>query len=464
MSKKDYTVLGLPENADEKAIKRAYFKLVRQFSPEKDPERFQEIREAYENLTSGKKDNISELMLEVPDEPYAKKIIKWMQEAMLAGDSRRMVKMAEEAISVYGEAEGFLFYLYRGLNMSGKTGKAVKTIEKLVKKFPDKPHYKKELALSYLDRGYYNKALAAFREAYKEGIRDNDFLSAYAINCHSRGEYQEGLERLWELLDNAEKNLKENMMDALEAFAGLFMINSEMNNIQAQPPLIERFCTFIDHASLYMDEYEEDFIQIAGHIMMAQKNYETPDFDGVILIVNKIRSSLSNEKNSVIWEELLKCLHLFNKESDERLSDFTKEACEVMEPDDEEPDFRRFMQLDIQLRLLEKWPAIKGEFEIVRDEYPDSYKFIKDYIELLDRTNDIDYLREKLLKDYNRYAAYYDGLTPYYEEYPHRQPKAGEIQWDSEENGSYRRQNKKIGRNDPCPCGSGKKYKNCCGR
>ena len=23
---------------------------------------------------------------------------------------------------------------------------------------------------------------------------------------------------------------------------------------------------------------------------------------------------------------------------------------------------------------------------------------------------------------------------------------------------------KKIGRNSPCPCGSGKKYKNCCGR
>ena len=24
--------------------------------------------------------------------------------------------------------------------------------------------------------------------------------------------------------------------------------------------------------------------------------------------------------------------------------------------------------------------------------------------------------------------------------------------------------NKKIGRNDPCPCGSGKKYKHCCGK
>jgi preprotein translocase subunit SecA len=26
------------------------------------------------------------------------------------------------------------------------------------------------------------------------------------------------------------------------------------------------------------------------------------------------------------------------------------------------------------------------------------------------------------------------------------------------------RKEKKAGRNDPCPCGSGKKYKNCCGR
>ncbi|MFI5330952.1 MAG: SEC-C metal-binding domain-containing protein, partial [Desulfobaccales bacterium] len=26
------------------------------------------------------------------------------------------------------------------------------------------------------------------------------------------------------------------------------------------------------------------------------------------------------------------------------------------------------------------------------------------------------------------------------------------------------RQQKKTGRNDPCPCGSGKKYKKCCGK
>ena len=29
---------------------------------------------------------------------------------------------------------------------------------------------------------------------------------------------------------------------------------------------------------------------------------------------------------------------------------------------------------------------------------------------------------------------------------------------------TVRRQGKKVGRNEPCPCGSGKKYKQCCGR
>jgi uncharacterized protein len=29
--------------------------------------------------------------------------------------------------------------------------------------------------------------------------------------------------------------------------------------------------------------------------------------------------------------------------------------------------------------------------------------------------------------------------------------------------GTFRRASPKVGRNQPCPCGSGKKYKNCCG-
>ena len=36
--------------------------------------------------------------------------------------------------------------------------------------------------------------------------------------------------------------------------------------------------------------------------------------------------------------------------------------------------------------------------------------------------------------------------------------------YKEQKNSGTIRKEKKIGRNDPCPCGSGKKYKKCCGR
>lgn len=45
-----YHTLGLDRRAGPEEIKRAYFQLVRQFPPEQAPEKFQEIRAAYEVL------------------------------------------------------------------------------------------------------------------------------------------------------------------------------------------------------------------------------------------------------------------------------------------------------------------------------------------------------------------------------------------------------------------------------
>ena len=45
-----YAVLGLTRGAAPRQIKRAYFDLVREYSPEEDPETFKVIRAAYEKL------------------------------------------------------------------------------------------------------------------------------------------------------------------------------------------------------------------------------------------------------------------------------------------------------------------------------------------------------------------------------------------------------------------------------
>lgn len=45
-----YEVLGLPPDADDETIRRRYLELVRQFTPEHQPEKFAAIRAAYDNL------------------------------------------------------------------------------------------------------------------------------------------------------------------------------------------------------------------------------------------------------------------------------------------------------------------------------------------------------------------------------------------------------------------------------
>ena len=42
--------------------------------------------------------------------------------------------------------------------------------------------------------------------------------------------------------------------------------------------------------------------------------------------------------------------------------------------------------------------------------------------------------------------------------------KRKELYKKQKNSGTIHNENRKVGRNDPCPCGSGKKYKKCCGK
>lgn len=68
-----YLVLGLPCTASDNDIRRRYLELVRTHPPERDPERFQKITEAYEALRDRRRRIQSMLfgMAEYPDHQMA---------------------------------------------------------------------------------------------------------------------------------------------------------------------------------------------------------------------------------------------------------------------------------------------------------------------------------------------------------------------------------------------------------
>src|SRR4051794_148407 len=68
-----YQVLGIERDAGEAEIKRAYFSMVREHPPERDPEGFKRIRAAYEQLKASKDRAETDLFL--IDEPSPAQIL-----------------------------------------------------------------------------------------------------------------------------------------------------------------------------------------------------------------------------------------------------------------------------------------------------------------------------------------------------------------------------------------------------
>ncbi len=85
-------------------------------------------------------------------------------------------------------------------------------------------------------------------------------------------------------------------------------------------------------------------------------------------------------------------------------------------------------------------------------------------IETMDEDTEVSlaFDKEKLFK--NMVAAKADWLyeLPQWKEI-YSEEELKKMYKEQKESGTIRKE-KKIGRNDPCPCGSGKKYKKCCGR
>jgi len=50
----NYLVFDLPHDASEDAIRQAYLENVKKYTPEKDPERFRNLTQAYENIKNNR--------------------------------------------------------------------------------------------------------------------------------------------------------------------------------------------------------------------------------------------------------------------------------------------------------------------------------------------------------------------------------------------------------------------------
>ena len=113
--------------------------------------------------------------------------------------------------------------------------------------------------------------------------------------------------------------------------------------------------------------------------------------------------------------------------------------------------------------LAERFNLTIKEVTGFLDGINDSLKVPNDIENMTEETEvSLDFDKEKLYynmvgckADWLYNLPQWDGLLD--------EARRKELYREQKNSGTVRKE-KKIGRNDPCPCGSGKKYKHCCGR
>ncbi|MCC8018039.1 MAG: DnaJ domain-containing protein [Lachnospiraceae bacterium] len=467
-----YKILGLEPGADAREIKKAYFRLIRQHTPEQDPDGFKEIREAYDQLKN-RDESEETLTFPRPQDPWACRMLEYVQECRESSGIEYYRDACEEAWRKFPEEIQFLYLLMLAQRQAGNTGKAVKNAELLVSMEPENKWFQRELAISYMERGFTKKAGRAFQTAYEKGCRDNDFLLMYSMNCDECEQYEEGISVLLELVRKKRKYGREELPDILAAYIGLYTMSRELEGNRFSE-ILDEVLPFVRQYSVYMEENIADVVCLVGEYAAFSCNTKEDCRKIDEIYFTLTRACHSKEAR----ETLSSARKQYNVERvccDERLGEVLEMAAmsEFAPPDLLEMAFMekadmerilRYAKLDAQLCMLVEREELKGEFAIVQEEYPEFFEYIRDFLGKLKNEKNISYLKDSLLKTFVRLDEEY-GNSMFYRRHPEERRRAhGTLISDGDSGEPYVRGAKKIGRNDPCPCGSGKKYKQCCGK
>jgi curved DNA-binding protein CbpA len=431
-----YEVLGIEENANPQDIKRAYFGLVRQFPPERFPEEFKELRTAYDTLLDEKRRAEYDKIGTLPEE--IKPLFYQAQKADNRGRYAEAMELYHTMLQIHPELPMVQEEYARTLEETGKNGKAIEVWKHLCEQEPANARYAFHLAKAYDNRGWGNKAQAQFRQTL-ELDRDNCEYWLALINHHGQ---------------------------AYEMYQAEAVCREAMEAVGEKADLSLYLCAF----SLCGPED----IALAGKylqniIRLAEEN--NPDQDRLEMIVTLLT-------NSLVDTDMLQYYPPIKKLAD-KLQDMDDEVRENLERaernlDNESlpgKDFNRLFydlfvilnndldspddegeRMIMECEILSEPDTYRPQLIRLKNEYPQLYDLHRAFFDEVLRTRDLEKMLHLRIKRYgkrnSRFIRYLKG------------------EGDDGDSGvqTVRRESPKIGRNDPCPCGSGKKYKLCHGR
>ena len=455
-----YDVLQLNSSAAQLEIKQAYFQLVRKYPPDRFPDEFMKIREAYEILSNARArrqyDEINALSR------TELLFYREAEKAMEEGDYFRAIRLLEQMIRLFPGHAVVRQKLGDAYSENGNSGKALAVFEGLVRDEPDHAGYAGKLANAFMQRGWHRKAVIQFQAALR---LDQDNLSHWInlIGCQMEcREYKAASQTV----DLALAASRQSGWDPLELYHLIIQIDIITENLSG----FENHVAEMKKLALAGDEQRKNVAWFLTRLGKLIKSSEwTVQYT---LIVNTAHELVpDNDEFRQIKmqadQESARQAMLSHLDNDDQynevfylLLDFEASRCL-------DPNCAHCLvtQFKLELALVIQADTLHSQLISLKSEYPDLYRMKQDFF------NDVCNLRrhdrllevyrrrgEKLEQDYPDAFKDWDDAT---------EAALDEEDWDDGLLSAQMpavRDADKVGRNDPCPCGSGKKYKKCCGK
>ena len=422
-----YELLGITQDADKATVKRAYFAKVKVYSPDREPEKFKEIRTSYEVLMDDKKRMEYDRYFCVEagvqeDVLYVRKLMR-EKDFKKAGDylTNRLVSNPGSSDLQRLLAEVYL--------ETGKTGKAETVCKNLLADHMENADIWLLRGRIASARGHVNKAEEYYRTAVLINPMDAKVQMAF--------------------IDYIEH---ENPWHYFTAMNQAFDLSEDMFR--------DEYHRYLNHAGEYIDELggkeAKRWLEVFSKYYLRDKNpgdsvceqiscilFSLTDYESLIPVIRELAPALERiqSRNSFCgdcYEQLKAKLAYLQLSDDPGIEDVLSQLTAKLMGGHLESTIPA-----MEAHIVSDLPKHRKSLSVLLKSYPGFYKLHAAFYDKV-----MDPAKEHIL-----FQAAYKNITG-------REPEI--VHSGDEGDSPYVRKTAKVGRNAPCPCGSGKKNKHCC--
>ena len=224
-----YEILNISKNASQEEIRSGYKKMLRKYPPEKEQEKYKEIREAYDTLKDEKSRKNYDAYFH--HEKDIKSLEDKYTEYMEAKNYNEAEKVLKKILIISPEIAHIKDKLGEVYFLEENYDKSIKIYEKLIKEYPDNIDYLIKLAGNYSQLKFYDKSRMYYLKAYDLDDSNPDAISGVMNSYIGENKISEAISFL---NGDIEKDNKLDFEDffALSKLLECYIIKNDMPNLK----------------------------------------------------------------------------------------------------------------------------------------------------------------------------------------------------------------------------------------